>query len=185
MSSYSPPPVALIHDLVPKDAEGNPLPIKRKPGRPRKQITPSIHEIELAAIINRQRDAHVENDGLVRSIESKAPSIDIIRTALMELAHESAAIKYEIRSAQAASKSDGIPQKMGRRLAALSAMSTVLLESHRLKLVELDLESERVQRVFEFFVETVAGVAHQTLPNAVEFVDRCEQALDGWEDRVE
>ena len=180
----SPPKFATVEDLVPRDAEGNPLTIKRKPGRPRKRVVPTVHELELAALINEQRDEFVGTDRLVRAVESNIPSAEILGSIVRELAVESAALRQGIRSAQSASKSEGVAQKMSRRIDALTKIAAITLEAHKLGLVEVDLKSEGVQRVFCFFLETIGAVAHQTLPNARDLMTRFEQALDGWEERI-
>lgn len=180
MPSYAPPLL-----LMPTDQEGNPLPIKRKPGRPRKQVVPSIHELEVAKLVNADRDLHVESDVLVQALETKTSTPEILRHVILELAIESAAIRHEIRSAQAASKSDGIPQKMSRRIDALSKMASVSLDSHKLGLVEANPNCEAVQRIFEFFLRTVGGVAAEVIPDAGSFMDECRRELEGWESRVE
>jgi hypothetical protein len=146
---------------------------------------PTIHELELAQLVNAERDLHVEADTLVRAVEDGTRSIDILRAIVGELALESAALKLEIRSAQSASKSDGLPQKHSRRIDALTKIAAITLEAHKLGLIELDLHADGVQRVFEFFVDTINAVANSTLQSPEAFTNAFRDALVGWEERVD
>jgi hypothetical protein len=171
--------------LATHDTEGNPLTIKRKPGRPRKVTpAPSANEMEWAAQVNTIREQYVNNDDLVQSLQNQTPSAELLIKVIEELAIESAAIRYEIQSAHVASRSERIPQMISGRTSAILKMAAIIFEMAKLGLIELDLSSTPVQRVFEFFMETISSIATQTLPEAEAFIHRCHEALENWEDRV-
>lgn len=182
--TYSPPKLTAVEDLLPKDGEGKPLPVRRKPGRPRRVVVPTVSELAVAKLVNADRERFVAEDGLVQSLDCKAPTQEILRTVLVELAAEAAAIKFEIRSAQAASRSEGQAQRHSRVIDSYSKMALTTLEMQKLGLHELDLRGQSVQRIFQAFLESVSAVADSTLQDADGFKGRIREALVGWEDRV-
>lgn len=184
-SSNTPPAAITPLGLVAVGPDGQPLALRRKPGRPRKQVIPTVHEVELARAVNAEREAFVDQDGVVQAIESKTPTPDILKSLVLELAYETAAIRQEIRSAQAAAKSDGLPQKHSRRIDGLVKIAAITLEAHKIGLVEPDFRSEAAQRVYRLFMETIGDVADATLESPTAFKERCAEALSGWEDRVD
>jgi hypothetical protein len=131
------------------------------------------------------RTAHVEADALVQAVEAGSDPDEILRHAVQELAVEAAAIRYEIVTAHEESRVDQVPQKMTARISALAKMASITLERHKLGMVEIDLRSLPVQKVFELFVEAIEHVADSTLESSAEFMKLCKEQLQGWEDRVE
>ena len=167
-------------------AEAAGLPVKRKPGRPRKfQPAPTVDERQCASAENERRDAYVANDELVRCLDLKAgSSVEALRTIITELAIEAAVIGFSIQSAHSASRSDGLPQMLSRRIDALAKVASIAFEMHKLGFERFDPRCDAVQRVFALFIATLAGVASETLPNADLFMNRCGHGLAGWENRV-
>lgn len=182
MSSSSPLP---LH-LVAEDSAGNPTNVKRKPGRPRKiRPAPTADELQYAAEVNLLRDHHVENDHLVQALDQHAGSLEILDRCAHDLARESAILRFEIRSAQAASRSTGVEQLMNRRIDALHKLALVSMGRRKLDMIDLDPTSDSVQRVFAAFLDSITNVATQVLPDAEPFLEQCREALDGWESRLE
>jgi len=159
--------------------------VRRRPGRPLKiRAAVTLDQVQLAKAESVACEEFVCNDPLVRSLEAKASSTALLRRLVLDLATEAAAIRFEVASAQALAKSDGIPQSRSRVLDAYAKIGAIVLQSQKLGLVEIDLRSEPVQRVFGLFLSTLEEVARETLTDYDSFMTECRHALDGWETRV-
>lgn len=171
-----------------RDSEGNLLPAKRKRGRPLKIREPKAllaSEFEYIAEVNRLRREHVDTDSIVRAIENRAASPEILGRAVEEIAIEVAEIKYEIKCDEIAGRINLIDRKRGKVVDGCHKIALILLSAAKLGLLEPSLQGPRMQRVFLLFLDTVRGVARETLEAPDEFIRRCQASLTGWEDQVE
>lgn len=166
-------------------AEADGLKVRRKPGRPRKLVSPpALDEIELARKELRAVQAYVDADEFVQwSAENYSYYNDgnglwrIVR----ELAIESANLKFDVYAAQSAGR-DGIPKLISRRIEALAKIAAILIDMKKIGLDHLDSRSIQVRRVHELFMAIVAKVARATLADADSFTERLAEELSGWEE---
>lgn len=187
---FSPPAAVLPEPLhLARDSDGNLLPAKRKRGRPRKirpPIDPSADERKYIKASNKAREHYVEIDLLVRAIENGGAGATVLNQALVELAIEAAAIRYEVALDNQAGREHRVDRKRGRRIDALSKMTSILMGSAKLGLIDASVNSEASERIYSLFVATLQRVAEETLAgDAGRFLDACKAALADWESRVE
>ena len=173
-----PPPFELAEH---RDADGNLLPLKRKPGRPRRiRPAPTADERAYIQQVNAARDDFVEADDLVRALDGKAATTLVLDQCTQELAVESAALAFEVRSANAAGRTDRIDQIRSKRIDCLHKLALIELTRRKLGLVDLDPSSEPVRRVLDFFLLTIDEAADATLTTPQVFKSRCRAAFEGW-----
>lgn len=155
MDSELPVPVKLAN----ADAAG--LKVRRKPGRPRKLVPPpAFDELELAKAELQAIQAYVDSDEFAqRSAETSYDnSSDGLWRIVRELAIESANLKFDVFTSQAAGR-DAIPKLLSRRIEALMKIAAIVIEMRKLGLDHLDSRSIQVRRVHALFMQIVANVA--------------------------
>lgn len=170
-------------------AEANGEVTKRKPGRPRKVVPPpSYDEIELARAERRHCQAYVDADSLVLEV-ARSPTTStqkhgdaVLHELLVELARESANLKFNIQSAQAAVKADDIPRLISRRIDVIGKIASIVLEMRKLGLDHLVTRSRAIQQMHQLFMHIVSEVALVTLPDAESFMFCLARSFEGWED---
>jgi hypothetical protein len=168
---------------VSRDAAGNELVIKRRPGRPRKVMpAPTAVEADYVRAVNEARDRHVDGDALVGALRGRADVDHILREIVLGLASESASISWETRQGRAAGQDTA--QLSSRRIDALSKIGLVELARMKLRLgVDLAPSDPRTTRIVNFFVASVQGVLDETLPKAqaAALLGQIEGELHAWQ----
>lgn len=161
-------------------------PIKRGPGRPKKIRTePTRDDLAYHREILRQKTAFIESDPLVRSTSERQESVETLQRVKEEIARESAALYFQRIEEEKYGKDTS--QMSSRRIAALREVAHIELEIRRLGATMIDLKSERFQRIFSFFLETVRASAGEVLsPEMIDLLfNRLETKLEGWEEKAQ
>ena len=168
-----------LHAAV-MDADGRPLRIVRRPGRPRRaKPAPDGNELEFIARTNELRDEHIQGDDLVRALEDGSTSGQVIDIAVQALARESAALSWDVRHAR--EHGGPIEQLLSRRIDGLHKIASILLSRRRAGLEsELADSDPRMAKVKTFFIQNVGEVAEATLSpgQAAEFMRRLRYELE-------
>jgi hypothetical protein len=176
------PPIPL--HAVTIAADGAPLVVRRKPGRPKKvEVAPSGDELQYAAEVNEAREQHVHADPLVRALGGQRSTSEVLHQLKVGISKEAAALLFDRQ--QAAARGRPIEQLISRRIDALHKVALIELGVRRLGADDhLDPRSEQMQVAFRLFVDTVATTAAEAMRDPTMFVERLRDALAGWEHRV-
>jgi hypothetical protein len=163
--------------LAPRCADGTPLVVRRKPGRPKLvRPAPTASEEEYIEQINIARDHHVDGDPLVASLRGGEEIGQVLRAVIDGLARESASLGWEIRQGHQAGRD--VSQLCSRRIDALSKIGLVQLGLRRLGAGdELTPSDARMNVIVDFFMKTVSGVLTATLPP--ELAGNLRELIDG------
>ncbi len=161
-------------------------PIKRGPGRPKKIRTePTRDDLAYHAEMLRQKTAFINADPLVRSTGERQEAVETLQRVKEEIARESAALHFQRIEEEKYGKDTS--QMSSRRIAALREVAHIELEIRRLGATMIDLKSERFQRIFAFFLDTVRVSAGEVLsPEMIDLLfNRLETKLEGWEEKAQ
>lgn len=160
--------------------------IKRGPGRPKKiNAKPTNDDLIYHAEMLRQKLAYINSDPLVKSSDARQEAVETLQLVKTEIARESAALAFQCTEESKYGKDTS--QMSSRRIAALREVANLELEIRRLGATMIDLKSERFQKIFAFFLETVRESASEVLsPEQVDLLfNRLETKLDGWEEKAQ
>lgn len=129
------------------------------------------------------REQFVANDPVVRSAAGRDP-IALLSTLKAEVAREAAALARQRIESEKMGRD--ISQVSGRRIDALKKIADIEMEMRKIGFDQLDVHSEKFQKVFKLWIETIRGVAEQTLnPEQLDlFFNRLSTEMDGWEDKA-
>jgi len=160
--------------------------IKRGPGRPKKiNPKPTNDDLIYHAEMIRQKTAFIEADPLVKSSASRQEAVETLQRVKEEVAREAAALHFQRIEEEKYGKDTS--QISSRRITALREVANLELEIRRLGATMIDLKSERFQKIFKFFLETVRESATETLsPEQVDLLfNRLGSLLEGWEEKAQ
>lgn len=102
----------------------------------------------------RKREQFVQSQGLVRAIETKAPTSDVIDAVLGEIAEELAHLKYERKTA--AENGKNTANYTISRIASLRQLADVLQKRQENSRAErLDLKSPKFKQILHLWMEFV------------------------------
>lgn len=163
----------------------NPLTVKRGPGRPRKvERMPTTSDLEYHAEMAKEREEFIASDALVQSIENRSDALSILHIIKKEVACEAASLHFE--RIETEKRGRDTSQTSSRRIEALKKIADIELKIKELDTESLDLSSEKMQKLFSLWIDTMRVIAQETLPPEVLdlFFNRFATAMDGWEDRA-
>jgi hypothetical protein len=181
---------AMLHILPEQDApnasDGHRLnSVKRGRGRPRKiERKPTTSDLEYHAEMVRARETFIASDPLVKKITDKGEPLEILYLIKKEVAAEAASLNFERLEVSKRGKDTG--QVSTRRIEALKKIADIELKIKELDSESVNLSSERMQKLFTLWVETMQQIAQETLPQEVMnlFFNRFATAMEGWEERA-
>jgi hypothetical protein len=181
---------AVLHLLPEQDApntsDGHRLEsVKRGRGRPRKiERKPTTSDLEYHAEMVRARQTFITSDPLVKKIEDKGDPLEVLYLIKKEVASEAASLSFERLEAAKRGKDTG--QVSTRRIEALKKIADIELKIKEIDSESINLSSERMQKLFTMWVETMREVAQETVPEEVLdlFFNRFATAMEGWEERA-
>lgn len=171
---------------APNTVSGRAIATPRKPGRPRKvERRPDVGDLEYHAQLAEEREAFIESDPLVKATESRADTTEMLHTVKLEVAKEAAALHFQRIENEKYGRD--CAQVSSRRIEALKKIADIELDVRKLGAEKIDLKSEKMQRVFSYFIQQIKEVAADSLePEEVDLLfNRLGTALDGWEEKCE
>lgn len=163
----------------------NPLKVARGPGRPRKvERAPQVSDLEYHRKMIEEKARFVEADELVTAIKGRADAIKVLQVVKENIAREAACLKFQQIENEKRGKDTA--QISSRRIEAMQKLANLEFEVRKLGTDMLDLKSEKMQKVFSVWVETLQEIAGQVLPpESVDLLfNRLSTALQGWEDKA-
>lgn len=163
----------------------NALKVARGPGRPRKvERAPQVSDLEYHARIIEEKARFVEGDELVHAIKTKSDALRVFQVIKENMARETACLKFSQIENEKRGKDTA--QISSRRIDALQKLANLEFEVRKLGADMIDLKSERMQKVFAVWVETLQEIAAQVLPpeSADLLFNRLSTAMQGWEEKA-
>jgi len=159
--------------------------VKRGRGRPRKiERKPTTSDLEYHAEMTRAREAFISSDPVLKKIEEHGDALDVLFLIKKEVAAEAASLHFERIETQKRGKETG--QVSTRRIEALKKIADIELKIKEIDSESINLSSERMQKLFTMWVETMREVAQETLPEEAMnlFFNRFASVMEGWEERA-
>lgn len=153
--------------------------------RPRSMVRnrPSQEDLEYYEALQEEREQFVAGDPVVQNAAGRDP-LQLLSALKKEVARETASLAYQrIINERMGRDSSSIS---GRRIDALKKIADIELEMHKIGFDQIDLHGEKLQRVFQLWIEIVKDAAVATLgaEQLDLFFNRLTTAMDGWEERA-
>jgi hypothetical protein len=145
---------------------------------------PSPEEEEAYNAAADERAQFIANDPVVRTAAGRDPIV-LLSTLKAEVAREAAALARQRIENEKMGRD--ISQVSSRRIDALKKIADIEMEMRKIGFDQIDVHSEKFQKVFKLWIDTIQGVAQDTLPpeQLNLFFVRLTNAMEGWEDKAE
>ncbi len=166
-------------------SRGSPLVVDRQRGRPRKvERMPTTSDLEYHAKMSEAKAKFIDADSVVQASRKRADPMEMLAVIRAEVAKESAALHFQRIENEKFGKDTA--QVSTRRIDALKKIADIELEIKKLGGDILDLHSEKMQRVFSYYVTTVQGILQENLsPQQIDLVfNRLTTEFEGWQDKL-
>lgn len=163
----------------------NQLQVKRGPGRPRKvERMPTTSDLEYHAVMTEERAKFVDNDPVLKAIRAKSDPMSVLAYVKEQVAVEQAALHFQRMENEKIGKDTA--QVSTRRIDALKKIADIELELKKLGADTIDVNSEKMQRIFQFFISTVRAVLEDTLtPEQIDLIfNRLSTEFEGWQEKL-
>jgi hypothetical protein len=158
--------------------------------RPRPQATgrgaparPSQEDIEYYESTAEERERFISANPVVQSANGRDPMV-LLNALKMEIAREQAVMAYQ-RSLNEKLGKDSSPIS-SRRIDALKKIADIELEMRKIGVDQIDVYSEKFQRVIKMMIDMVQTAGVETL-NAEQynlFFNKLTSVMDGWEEKA-
>jgi hypothetical protein len=161
------------------DADGRPLRVHRRPGRPRRaKPAPDCSEREYIETLNAARVGHVARDPVLRALRDGSPADRVLQETVRAIARESASIAFEVHKATV----DGGQTETlhARRLDGLVKIASIVLD--RMKWFEPEIPMHKLERIAAMWVSMIDEAAETTMPPDVRevFAGKIKKAMTAW-----
>lgn len=150
-----------------------------------KVLDRSITDDQLAQELMERRARFVETDPLVKTVNANGDAFTILREIKREIAREAASLGFERLEAERKNKDSSSASI--RRIEALRRIADIELKIRELDQHSINLSSEKMQKIFAMWVETLQQIAQEVMsPEVMDlFFNRLGTAMDGWEERAQ
>lgn len=162
-------------------AGGRAAPARQRPVSNRAQ-TPMLTQEELD-VLEEERQRYIENDPVVKNANGRDPMV-LFNALKTEAARESANLAYQRAMNERAGK-DGSAIS-SRRIDALKKIADIELEIRKIGVDQIDVYSEKFQRVAKLWIEMIQEAALETLgaEQSNLFFNKLTSTMDGWEEKA-
>jgi hypothetical protein len=145
----------------------------------------SVAEEQHAQELIERRIRYVEEDPLVRTVNSNGDASTTLREIKREIAREAASIGFDRLESERRGKETSSASI--RRIEALRRIADIELKLREIDQHSVNLSSEKMQKVFAMWVETLREIAQEVMaPEVMDlFFNRLGTAMDGWEERAQ
>lgn len=142
-------------------------------------------EAKYHALMVERRNRFIEEDPLVKVINTGGDAFAVLREIKREISREAASLQFDRLEFEKRGKDPTTVS--ARRIEALRRIADIELKIRELDQHALNLSSEKMQRIFALWVEVMREVAQDVLPSEVLdlFFNRFATAMEGWEERAQ
>lgn len=177
--------VLFIPPRVPAASGGKVVPPRSRPQANRSSLgqQPSEEDQEFYDALEAERKQFIANDPVVQSANGRDPMV-LLNALKMEVARETASLAYQ-RSLNEKMGKDGSPIST-RRIDALKKIADIELEMRKIGVDQIDVYSEKFQRIAKLWIEMIQEAALETLggEQANLFFNKLTSVMDGWEEKA-
>jgi hypothetical protein len=166
-------------------SRGSPLVVGRRVGRPRKvERMPTTSDLEYHALMSERKGQFIDQDSVVLASKRRADPMEMLAVIRGEVAKESAALHFQRIENEKFGKDTA--QVSSRRIDALKKIADIELEIKKIGGDVIDVRSEKMQRIFTFFIETVRSILEANLsPEQIDLVfNRLSTEFEGWQEKL-
>ncbi len=166
-------------------SKGAALKVTRRAGRQREvRRMPTTSDLEYHAQMAEAKAEFIDKDPVFAAIARHADSMDILATVRQAVAKEAAALHFQRIENEKYGKDTA--QVSTRRIDALKKIADIELEIKKLGGANIDVHSEKMQRIFKFFVDTVRSTLEGNLsPEQIDLVfNRLSTEFEGWQEKL-
>ncbi|HQP34499.1 MAG TPA: hypothetical protein PLI95_04960, partial [Polyangiaceae bacterium] len=145
-------------------AEGEPLVVRRRPGRPKKiRPAPTADQAEYERAVAEARERAIEGDAVRVLLQSgNADTAEVLWAIVEGLACESAALRWNREHAESGGAD---AQRIStRRIDALGRIADLVCAGRKAGLLQTDYRSPQVSKVADLWLATISEAANETLP---------------------
>jgi len=138
---------------------------------------------EELAIAQAERESFIENDRVVTTSRG-LDSLATLRAIKASIARETAELAYQRQQYAAAGRDIG--QVASRRIDALKKIADIELEMRKIGVDQVDVYSDKMQRIFKFWTELLLEAMEATLQDQEKdlLINKLTTVMEGWEDRA-
>ena len=168
-----------------KSKGGTTLKVERGRGRPRKvERMPTTSDLEYHAHMTSEKAGFIDRDPVVVAALRHADPMAMLQIIKSEVAKESAALHFQRIENEKFGKDTA--QVSTRRIDALKKIADIELEVKKLGGDVVDVHSEKMTRIFKFFIETVKTILEENLsPEQIDLVfNRLQTEFEGWQEKL-
>lgn len=166
-------------------SKGSPLVVKRQRGRPREvERMPTTSDLEYHAKMIEEKAKFVEADSVVQAALRQADPMQMLAVVRTEVAKESAALHFQRIENEKFGKDTA--QVSSRRIDALKKIADIELEIKKLGAETIDVHSEKMLRIFRYFIDTVRSILEENLsPEQIDLIfNRLTTEFEGWQEKL-
>lgn len=163
-------------------------PAKRGPGRPRKiNPKPTPDDLAYHAEMQRQMVAFIDADPVVKATTPKDEGASVLHLLRHKVARNAAALEFQRIELQKYGRIPEAAQLVSRHSALVNQLTSIESDLNQRSNEFIDLRSEKIQKVYELWIERVQEAATDVLSKETLdlLFNRLESAMDGWEDEAE
>jgi len=145
----------------------------------------SPQDAQYHALLVERRTRFIDEDPLVKVVDAGGDAFAVLREIKREIAREAASLHFDRMEFEKRGKDPTTVSS--RRIEALRRIADIELKIRELDQHALNLSSEKMQRIFALWVETMREIAQEVLPSEVMdlFFNRFATAMEGWEERAQ
>ncbi len=166
-------------------SRGSPLVVDRQRGRPRKvERMPTTSDLEYHAAITEEKAKYVDADDLLKAGRAGADHLRVLALVKIEIMKEAAALAFQRIENEKYGRDT--QQTSSRRVDALTKIANIELELKKLGGDDINVNSEKMQRIFKFFIDTVRAILEENLaPEQIDLVfNRLSTEFEGWQEKL-
>jgi hypothetical protein len=163
----------------------NKLTVSRSRGRPRKvERMPTTSDLEYHARMTEAKASFIDQDPIVRAASKHTEPMAMLAVIRTEVAKESAALHFQRIENEKFGKDTA--QVSSRRIDALKKIADIELELKKMGADVIDVHSEKFQRIFKLWIDTIREIAEETMnPQQIDlFFNRLTTSMEGWEEKA-
>lgn len=185
MSEKETPEVSEAIVTLPRDGSRF-QPRSRTLSRPSTRVLegPVVDEQQFQALVER-KTRFVENDPIMRVVDSQGDTLAVLREIKREIAREAASLNFERLDVER--KGKDASSISVRRIEALRRVADIELKIREMDQHSINLSGEKMQKVYALWVEIMREIAQDVLSEEVMdlFFNRFATAMEGWEERAQ
>jgi hypothetical protein len=160
--------------------------ISRQVGRPRKiERKPVESDLEYHEMIVKERAEFIEEDPIVRSIQNRSDTAELMNRIKEEVARETAALHHQ--RLENGKFGRDTAQISTRRIDGLKKIAEIELEIKRMGADTINLKSERMQKLFQYIIAAFREgcVQINMSPEQIDLLfNHLSTNLEGWEEKA-